>query len=119
MEEDVRLPPDVLLLDNSNEALAAILRPRRAGSNTVADRIDVLDQALAQIPDYMRHGVPILVRTDTAGCTKAVLTHIGGLWDTGCDVRFRSTAGPVRHGRRVLPVATSGTAKRRWCRTRM
>lgn len=74
-------------VDNTNEALSAILRPGRAGSNTAADHIDVLDAALAQIPDEHRHGTPVLVRTDTAGCTRAFLAHITGLRDTGCDVR--------------------------------
>jgi hypothetical protein len=86
--------PMFCFLDNTNEALAAILRPGRAGSNTAADHIDVLDQALAQVPDHMRHGVPILVRTDTAGCTKAFLAHIRSLRDTGCDVRF-SVGAPI------------------------
>ena len=86
--------PIFCFLDNTNEALAAILRPGRAGSNTAADHITVLDQALTQIPDAHRHGVPILVRTDTAGCTKAFLAHIRALRDTGCDVRF-SVGAPI------------------------
>lgn len=57
-------------LDNTGEFLAAILRPGNAGSNTAADHMDVLDAALAQIPDEHRHGVSILVRADTAGATK-------------------------------------------------
>jgi Transposase DDE domain group 1 len=86
--------PILAFLDNTNEALAGILRPGRAGSNTAADHIAVLDQALTQIPDAHRHGVPLLVRTDTAGCTKAFLTHIRVLRDTGCDVRF-SVGAPI------------------------
>ncbi|WP_194922661.1 IS1380 family transposase [Catenulispora pinisilvae] len=86
--------PILAFLDNTNEALAGILRPGRAGSNTAADHITVLDQALAQIPDAHRHGVPLLVRTDTAGCTKAFLAHIRALRDTGCDVRF-SVGAPI------------------------
>jgi len=38
-------------LDNTGEALAAVLRPGNAGSNTAADHIAVTDLALAQIPD--------------------------------------------------------------------
>jgi hypothetical protein len=34
---------------------------------------------LAQIPDVHRHGVPVLVRADGAGCSKAFLAHIRGL----------------------------------------
>lgn len=37
-------------LDETGEALAAILRPGNAGSNTAADHFDVLGLALAQLP---------------------------------------------------------------------
>jgi DDE superfamily endonuclease len=63
--------------DNSNEALAGLLRPGNAGSNTAADLIAVLDQALAQVPDEFRHGYPVLVRCDGAGASKALLAHYG------------------------------------------
>jgi hypothetical protein len=36
--------------DNTSESLAFKLRAGSAGSNTVADHIEVLDQAIAQIP---------------------------------------------------------------------
>lgn len=57
-------------LDETGEALAAILRPGNAGSNTAADHFDVLGLALAQLPpeDLDRE---ILVRTDTGGQTHA------------------------------------------------
>ncbi len=71
--------PMVAFLDNTGEALAGLLRPGNAGSNTAADHISVLDAALAQIPDAHRHGTPVLVRTDTAGCTKAFLAHVRAL----------------------------------------
>ena len=86
--------PMFCFLDNTGEALSAILRPGRAGSNTAADHIVVLDNALTQIPDAVRHGTPVLVRTDTAGCTKAFLTHVRTLRNTGCDVRF-SVGAPI------------------------
>jgi len=98
--------PIFCFLDNTNEALSAILRPGRAGSNTAADHITVLDQALTQIPDAHRHGAPLLVRTDTAGCTKAFLDHIRALRDDGVDARF-SVGAPidekVRDAIRALP----------------
>jgi len=56
--------------DNTGEFLAAALRRGNAGSNTAADHITVLDAALMQLPDAHRHGTPILVRADTAGCTR-------------------------------------------------
>ena len=98
--------PLLCFLDNTNEALSGILRPGRAGSNTAADHVTVLDQALMQIPDHLRHGTPILIRTDTAGCTKAFLAHIRTLRENGVDARF-SVGAPideqVRAAIRALP----------------
>jgi hypothetical protein len=71
--------PILAFCDNSGEFLAGLLRPGNAGANTAADHITVLDQALNQIPDAHRHGVPVLLRADGAGCTKAFLAHIRGL----------------------------------------
>jgi len=58
------------------EALAGLLRTGRAGSNTAADHITVLTQALASLPAAWRPdhlGDPdkpsVLVRCDTAGAT--------------------------------------------------
>ena len=57
-------------LDETGEALAAILRPGNAGSNTAEDHFTVLGMALEQIPaaDLERE---MLVRTDIGGCTHA------------------------------------------------
>ena len=74
--------------DNTHEALAGILRPGNAGSNTAADHITLLDQALAQIPDEHRHGYPILVRADGAGASKAFLAHIRALRNGGVTTEF-------------------------------
>jgi hypothetical protein len=65
-----------------------VLRPGNAGSNTAADHISVLDLALAQIPDRYRHGHPILIRADGAGCTKAFLAHVRGLRSSGVSCEF-------------------------------
>jgi hypothetical protein len=81
--------PLLVWLDNTNEALAGILRAGNAGANTAADHITVIDQALAQLPDSHRHGTPILVRADGAGCSRAWLAHLRALRDQrGLDVRF-------------------------------
>ncbi|MDQ2884425.1 MAG: IS1380 family transposase, partial [Actinomycetota bacterium] len=57
-------------LDETGEALAAILRAGNAGSNTAADHFTVLGLALAQLPaeDLDRE---MLVRTDIGGQTHA------------------------------------------------
>ena len=91
--------PLLCFLDNTGEALAGLLREGRAGSNTTADHITVLDQALAQIPDAHRHGTPILLRADSAGSSHGFLAHIRGLRDQHLDIRFTVGAAitePVR-----------------------
>jgi hypothetical protein len=80
--------PILAFLDNSGEFLAGLLRPGNAGANTAADHITVLDQALAQIPDAHRHGVPVLIRADGAGCSKAFLAHIRSLRDQAVATEF-------------------------------
>src|SRR3954449_1597794 len=71
--------PILAFLDNTNEALAGILRPGNAGANTAADHIEITGLALAQIPDHERHGQPILIRADGAGATKAWLAYLHAL----------------------------------------
>jgi hypothetical protein len=80
--------PVLAFCDNSNEALAGLLRPGNAGSNTAADLITTLDAALAQIPDAYRHGYPILLRSDGAGSSKALLAHTRGLREIGVQTEF-------------------------------
>lgn len=75
--------PLLCFLDATGEALSGILRAGNAGSNTAADHIAVVDQALAQIPDAHRYGTDILVRSDSAGASKAFLAHIRGLREQG------------------------------------
>jgi len=62
-------------LDNSNEALAALLRPGNAGSNTAADHLTVVDWALSQLPDRWR-SKPILMRADGAGYSHALIAAL-------------------------------------------
>jgi hypothetical protein len=80
--------PLFCFLDNTREALSGLLREGRAGSNTTADHITVLDQALTQIPDAHRYGTEILIRSDSAGCTQGFLAHIRGLREHGINTRF-------------------------------
>jgi hypothetical protein len=65
----------------AGEPLAELLRPGRAGSNTVVDHIAVFDTALAQLPAPLRARdqqgrVAVLVRTDAAGATKDFAAHL-------------------------------------------
>jgi hypothetical protein len=80
--------PILVFCDNTSEFLAGMLRPGNAGANTAADHISVLDAALAQIPDEHRHGTPMPIRADGAGCTKAFLGHIRSLRQQGMSSQF-------------------------------
>ncbi len=57
--------------DNTQEFLAAMLRTGRAGSNTAADHIAVIGDAIAQIPG--KHRKKLLVRSDGAGASHDLL----------------------------------------------
>ncbi|HZL05422.1 MAG TPA: IS1380 family transposase, partial [Coriobacteriia bacterium] len=61
--------------DETREALAMLLRPGNAGSNTAADHKTVIDRALAQIPAEQIESIEILVRADSAGATHETAEH--------------------------------------------
>ncbi len=65
--------PLMAYCDETDEALAAILRPGNAGSNTAADHVSVIEDALAQLPAELIETIEILVRTDSAGATHEVM----------------------------------------------
>jgi hypothetical protein len=77
--------PLVCFLDRpeivSGEALAGIVRPGNAGSNTTADHIEVFDMALANLPECARprpddpDGPRLVVRADSAGATHDFAQH--------------------------------------------
>jgi hypothetical protein len=73
---------------SGGEALAGLLRPGNAGSNTAADHITVLDQALMALPEQARPrpgdpGSPrVVARSDSAGATHAFAAacRARGVW---------------------------------------
>jgi len=70
--------PLLCFVDSTNDAVAGVLRPGNAGSNTAADHIAVLDAALAQLPVRTKkvdpeNGEWMLARADSAGCTHEFL----------------------------------------------
>lgn len=71
---------------NTSECLAMWLRPGNAGSNTVADHIAVLTDALAQTPGAST--AKILVRVDGAGATHGLHEHLKALNTMRRTVRF-------------------------------
>src|SRR3954466_14666942 len=63
--------PLLAWVDETHEALAAILRPGNAGANTAADHIELTRLALEQLPGEVVIDSEIVVRTDSAGATHA------------------------------------------------
>ncbi|MEV4283844.1 IS1380 family transposase [Actinoplanes xinjiangensis] len=98
--------PLLCFLDNTGEALAGLLREGRAGSNSTTDHITVLDQALAQIPDIIRHGTPILLRSDCAGSSHGFLAHLRSLREQHLDIRFSVGAAITEPVRAAIRAAT-------------
>jgi hypothetical protein len=60
--------------DNTGECLAIKLRRGNAGSNTVADHLEVLTEAIRQIPAAFRRD--LLITCDGAGSTIDLIEHI-------------------------------------------
>jgi hypothetical protein len=75
--------PLLAWLDDSHEALAAILRPGNAGANTAADHIELLALALEQLPGEVVIDAEIVVRTDSAGATHEFTDDL-----RAADIRF-------------------------------
>lgn len=95
--------PDVA----GGEALAGLLRPGNAGSNTVADHLTVLGMALAALPAHARPrpGEPdsprVLVRTDAAGATHG---FAAAARDAGCQISLGFPVdGNVQHVLEGIP----------------
>ena len=96
--------------DNTQELLAATLRPGNAGSNHAGDHIDVLIRAIAQVP--AAHRRRLLIRADGAGATHGLLD-----WLTGpAQVRGRrleySVGFPTKNS--ALTSAITTIAERGW-----
>lgn len=96
--------PLLAFLDATGEALAGILRPGNAGSNTAADHVELLGLALAQLP-VDPTVVEVVARADSAA-----LTH--GFIDACRQARVRFSVGhdltePIRAACLAVP-------KRRW-----
>lgn len=96
--------PLLCFLDATGEALAGILRPGNAGSNTTADHVRLLELALAQLP-VDPAAVEVVARADSAA-----LTH--GFVDAcrAAEVRFsigHDLTGPIKSACLAVP-------KRRW-----
>ena len=63
--------------DNTGESLALLLREGSAGSNTTADHLQVLEEAITQIPARYRRD--LLITVDGAGASHGLVEHISTL----------------------------------------
>jgi hypothetical protein len=63
--------------DNTSEPLAGMLRPGSAGSNTAADHLRVLDEAIAALPPKNRRR--LMVTADGAGASHGLITRLDQL----------------------------------------
>jgi hypothetical protein len=102
--------PLLAFLDATGEALAGILRPGNAGSNTAADHVELLALALAQLPVDPEQ-VEVVVRADSAALTHDFIDAC-----RAAHVRFsvgHDLTEPIRNAclsvpeRRWIPAVTS------------
>src|SRR5262245_36562501 len=100
--------PLLCFLDATGEALAGLLRPGNSGSNTATDHITVLDLALAQIPDHLRHGEDILIRCDSAGASHAFLRQSAACASRVCARSSRSGSPSPNPSAPPSPPASTG-----------
>jgi Transposase DDE domain group 1 len=69
--------PVLAACDNTAEPLAWMLRPGSAGSNTAADHLRLLDQAIAALPPALRRR--LMVTCDGAGASHALVKELDRL----------------------------------------
>lgn len=111
VKETFEYHPMLASCNNTDAFLVAVLRRGNAGSNTAADHVAVIDAALAELRNAHRHGMPILVRTDTAGSTREFLAP-----SAAAATMVARTRASSRTRRTRCPAAAAVSAPRgRWC----
>jgi hypothetical protein len=104
---------------SGGEALAGLLRPGNAGSNTAADHATVLDAALEALPAQARpcpgdpDSVRVVVRSDSAGATHAFAKKCRerGVWFSfgfAVDARIQAIVDRVPRQAWVAAIDTDG-----------
>jgi hypothetical protein len=102
----------------SGEGLAGLLRPGNAGSNTTADHVTVLEQALQAMPPAYRpnpddpEAPQILVRSDSAGATYGFAaacrdSKVGFSLGCAIDARIRAAAEVLTTNNGWYPAITT------------
>jgi hypothetical protein len=69
--------PLLAYCDNTEEPLAGMMRRGSAGSNTAADHITIVDEAIAAVPPAYRRR--LMVTCDGAGASHALIAHLDKL----------------------------------------
>jgi hypothetical protein len=98
--------PILVTCDNTGELLAVRLRPGNAGANTAADHLDVLTEAIAQVP--APHRRDLLIRADSAAGTHVVLDWLTAQNTTRRRVQYSigwSIGEPERAALGALPAS--------------
>jgi Transposase DDE domain group 1 len=89
--------PLLAYCDNTGEPLAGKLRRGGAGSNTVADHLDVLEAAIAALPPAYRRR--LMVTCDGAGASHGLISRLDELAARpGHQLTYFSGLGPGRTG---------------------
>ncbi len=79
--------PLLAYCDNTDEPLAGMMRPGSAGSNTVADHLRVLDEAITAVPAKYRR--KLMVTVDGAGASHGLITRLDKLAARrGCQLTY-------------------------------
>jgi hypothetical protein len=102
----------------AGEGLAGLLRPGNAGSNTTADHITVLNQALESLPAAYRpdpanpDAPQVLIRSDSAGATYGFAAacrgaHVGFSLGCAIDAQIRAAAEVLNAAKGWYPAIDS------------
>jgi hypothetical protein len=74
---------NIAACDNTGEPLAWMLRPGSAGSNTAADHLRLLDDAITALPPALRR--TLMITCDGAGASHALVKELDRL---ACQARL-------------------------------
>jgi hypothetical protein len=116
--QGLRSHPVIAACDNTAEPLAWMLRPGSAGSNTAADHLRLLDEAITALPPALLRR--LMVTCDGAGASHALVTELDRLaarhgyqaaysvgWELGA--RERAAIGTVPEA--AWQIAVDGKAR--------
>ena len=110
--------PLLAYCDNTGEPLAGMLRPGSAGSNTAADHLAVLDQAIAALPPAFRRR--LMITCDGAGASHGLLTRLDALasrrgyqvtWSVGWELGEREREAISMVPARAWQIAIDGAGE--------